>query len=70
MTAFIIRIIGILLEADYPCRPATVTVTSARLLSDEQGNEFCLVALAKLLFIRWFRSLGKSLICEKTVSAS
>ncbi len=58
MTTFILRIIGILLEADYPYRPAIVTATSARLSFKRRGDDFRSAALGHLQFIRWFRSLG------------
>lgn len=58
MTTFILRIIGILLEVDYPCRPALTTAMSARLSSKGRGADFCSTASRHLQFIRWFRSLG------------
>ena len=65
MTAFIIRIIGILLEADYPCRPVIVTGTSARTLSKKRGDVFRSATLSHLHFIRWFRSAGGSATSEE-----
>lgn len=60
MTTFILKIIGILLEVDYPYRPVIVTATSARLSSMRRGGNFRAAALRYLHFIRWFRSLGRS----------
>ena len=65
MTTLILRIIGILLEADYPCRPVIVTATSARLSSMGRGGDFRSAALSYLHFIRWFRSAGGSAISEE-----
>ena len=65
MTTFILKIIGILLEADYPYRPAIVTATSARLSSKRRGDDFRSAALGHLQFIRWFRSFGRSVTSEE-----
>lgn len=65
MTTFILRMIGILLEADHPCRSVIVTATSALPSSMGRGGAFRSAALSYLHFIRWFRSAGGSAISEE-----
>ena len=65
MTTFILRIIGILLEADYPRRPVIVTATSTRLSFMGRGVDFRSAAQSDLTFIRWFRSFGRSVTSEE-----